>query len=222
MTQSGNAYSASVSISGLDYRTTYVFQAKAEDKLDIKETNEQTRNTLPIFDWGKNDFKVNGDFHVTGATTLDGNLTGKYLTGTWLQTTAATDLNSAPSKVAVLNNSGWIYSRTPSELKSDMGLSDIFKIQTLSPQGWSLPANSTRGGEIKGTIDGYSGYTPIFTKCYCINSLQVVIINAWVSGSYSSSGNGYTWHIDARNLSSSKITANFTMRILWIKTSLFG
>lgn len=65
-----------------------------------------------------------GDFRVTGKTTLDGNLTGKYLTGTWLQTTAATDLNSTPPKVAVLDNSGWIYSRTPDELKSDMGLSN--------------------------------------------------------------------------------------------------
>lgn len=220
--KNGNTYSAAASISGLDYKTTDVFQARAIDKLDTKETNEQTRNTLPVFDWGKNDFKVNGDFYVTGATALDGNLTGKYLTGTWLQTTAATDLNSTPSKVAVLDDSGWIYSRTPSELKSDMDLSNIFKNQTLSPKEWSLPANSTRSGEIKGTINGYSGYTPIFTKCYCINSSQVVIINAWVTGSYSSSGNGYTWHIDARNLSSSKITANFTMKILWIKTSLFG
>ena len=65
---------------------------------------------------------VNGDFRATGKTTLDGNLTGKYITGTWLQTTAATDLNSTPPKVAVLDNSGWIYSRTPNELKSDMGL----------------------------------------------------------------------------------------------------
>ena len=65
---------------------------------------------------------VNGDFRATGKTTLDGNLTGKYITGTWLQTTAATDLNNTPPKVAVLDNSGWIYSRTPNELKSDMGL----------------------------------------------------------------------------------------------------
>ena len=65
---------------------------------------------------------VNGDFRATGKTTLDGNLTGKYITGTWLQTTAASDLNSTPPKVAVLDNSGWIYSRTPNELKSDMGL----------------------------------------------------------------------------------------------------
>ena len=163
-----------------------------------------------------------GDFCVTGATTLDGNLTGKYITGTWLQNTAATDLNNTPSKVAVLDNLGWIYSRTPNELKSDMGLSKIFISQTISPKGWNMPANSSRGGVIKGTIKGYEGYTPITTKCYCVNSLYIGIINFWLSGSYSSSSNGYTWHIDARNFASSDITADFTINILWIESNLFG
>ena len=66
-------------------------------------------------------FDVYMDTKFEKSVTLDGNLTGKYLTGTWLQTTAATDLNNTPPKVAVLDNSGWIYSRTPKELKSDMG-----------------------------------------------------------------------------------------------------
>ena len=221
-TKSGNTYNATATISGLDYQATYVFQARAVDKLITISTDEQARRTIPIFDWGKNDFKVNGDFRVTGATTLDGNLTGKYLTGTWLQTTAATDLNNTPPKVAVLDNSGWIYSRTPNELKSDMGLSNIFISQTISPKGWNIKANSSRGGQIKGTIKGYEGYTPITTKCYCINNLYIGIINFWLSGSYSSDKNGYTWNIDARNFSSSDVTADFTIKILWIKSNLFG
>ena len=221
-TKSGNTYNATATISGLDYQTTYVFQARAVDKLITISTDEQARRTIPIFDWGKNDFKVNGDFRVTGATTLDGNLTGKYLTGTWLQTTDATDLNNTPPKVAVLNDAGWIYSRTPNELKSDMGLSNIFINQSISPKDWNIPANSTRGGEIKGTIKGYEGYTPILTSCYCVSSYYVAIINAWLTGSYSSSSNGYTWHIDARNFASSNIVADFTINILWIKTGLFG
>ena len=221
-TKSNNTYSATASISGLNYQTTYVFQARAIDKLATKNTNEQTRITTPVFDWGKDDFKVNGNFRVTGATTLDGNLTGKYLTGTWLQTTAATDLNNTPPKVAVFDDSGWIYSRTPNELKSDMGLSNIFISQSISPKGWNISANSTRGGEIKGTIKGYEGYTPILTSCYCVSSYYVAIINSWLTGSYSSSSNGYTWHIDARNFASSNITADFTINILWIKTNLFG
>ena len=163
-----------------------------------------------------------GDFHVTGKTTLDGNLTGKYLTGTWLQTTAATDLNSTPPKVAVLDNSGWIYSRTPYELKSDMGLSKIFISQNITPKGWIMPANSSRGGDIEGKFNGYKGYTPILTSCYCTTSYYVGIINAWLSGSYNPDGNGYTWHIDARNFSSSQEKVDFSIKILWIKTNLFG
>ena len=189
----------------------------ANDKITIATTNTPTFTNLTT-----TNLTTRGDFHVTGATTLDGNLTGKYLTGTWLQTTAATDLNSTPPKVAVLDNSGWIYSRTPNELKSDMGLSNIFISQTISPKGWNIKANSSRGGQIKGTIKGYEGYTPITTKCYCINNLYIGIINFWLSGSYSSDKNGYTWNIDARNFSSSDVTADFTIKILWIKSNLFG
>ena len=189
----------------------------ANDKITIATTNTPTFTNLTT-----TNLTTRGDFHVTGATTLDGNLTGKYLTGTWLQTTAATDLNNTPPKVAVLDNSGWIYSRTPNELKSDMGLSNIFISQTISPKGWNIKANSSRGGQIKGTIKGYEGYTPITTKCYCINNLYIGIINFWLSGSYSSDKNGYTWNIDARNFSSSDVTADFTIKILWIKSNLFG
>ena len=52
---------------------------------------------------------------------LDGNVNGKYLTGTWLQTTAATDLNRVPPKVAVLDNAGWVYYRTPVDLIYPVG-----------------------------------------------------------------------------------------------------
>lgn len=63
---------------------------------------------------------LDGKLDKTGGT-LTGNLTGKYFTGTWLQTTAATDLGYTPGKVAVLDGSGWVYYRTPAEIKSDIG-----------------------------------------------------------------------------------------------------
>lgn len=59
-------------------------------------------------------------FDKSGGT-LTGNLIGKYLTGTWLQTTEASDLKSKPGKIAVLDGSGWVYYRTPAELASDIG-----------------------------------------------------------------------------------------------------
>lgn len=48
------------------------------------------------------------------------NLIGKYITGTWLQTTEATDLGRVPGKIAVLDESGWVYFRTLTEFKSDI------------------------------------------------------------------------------------------------------
>ena len=53
---------------------------------------------------------------------LTGNLTGKYITGTWLQTTEATALGSAATKICVLDGSGWVYYRTPEQIRSDIGV----------------------------------------------------------------------------------------------------
>lgn len=94
-------------------------------KLIITYTGDASELTgnIPSTDW------VNGFLTAALAKKLDktggtltGNLTGKYITGTWLQTTAATDLNKAPPKVAVLDASGWVYYRTLDELKTDLGV----------------------------------------------------------------------------------------------------
>lgn len=63
---------------------------------------------------------LDGKLSTSGGT-LTGNLSGQYIAGTWLQTTQATDLNRTPGKIAVLDDSGWVYYRTPAEIKSDIG-----------------------------------------------------------------------------------------------------
>jgi hypothetical protein len=65
---------------------------------------------------------LSGKMDKSGGT-FTGNVSGKYFTGTWLQTTAATDLGRAPGKIAVLDESGWVYYRTPAELLADIGAS---------------------------------------------------------------------------------------------------
>ena len=65
---------------------------------------------------------LSGKLDKSGGT-LTGNLSGQYITGTWLQSTAATDLGKTPGKIAVLDDSGWVYYRTPAEIKSDIGVS---------------------------------------------------------------------------------------------------
>ena len=59
--------------------------------------------------------------------TFTGNVYGKYFCGTWLQSTEASDLGRTPGKIAVLDDSGWVYYRTPSELFGDLGIANAIK-----------------------------------------------------------------------------------------------
>ena len=63
----------------------------------------------------------------TSGGTLTGNLIGKYITGTWLRSTEASDLGRTPGKIAVLDDSGWVYYRTPAELFADLGIANAIK-----------------------------------------------------------------------------------------------
>lgn len=61
-------------------------------------------------------FNVKMPVTFSGPIKANENYNGKYVTGTWLQTTAVTDLGTKPTRVAVLDGSGWIYSRALSTL----------------------------------------------------------------------------------------------------------
>lgn len=58
-TLSGNTYTASISLSNLDYQNKYTFQAQAADQLMIISSAEKSVKTTPVFDWGENDFAIN-------------------------------------------------------------------------------------------------------------------------------------------------------------------
>ena len=71
---SGNTYSASASITGLNYKSSYTFQTRAVDKLLTINSPEKTVKTVPIFDWGANDFNFNVDTSVNGDLTITGDI----------------------------------------------------------------------------------------------------------------------------------------------------
>jgi hypothetical protein len=60
---------------------------------------------------------INNRLPLSGGT-LTGNLTGQFITGTWLRTTDATN---RAGDIATISSEGWIYKRTPAEIRSDIG-----------------------------------------------------------------------------------------------------
>ena len=71
VSKSGNSYTASVTITGLDYTKPYQFQAQAVDKLATVTTEEKTVKSIPVFDYSKDSFNVNGTFTIHGTNILD-------------------------------------------------------------------------------------------------------------------------------------------------------
>ena len=128
-TKSNNTYNATATISGLDYRTTYVFQARAVDKLATVNTDEQARRTTPIFDWSKDDFRVNGDFTVNGATTI----TGATTVGGEINTQSLKINNTEIDYIVSQGTSGiWTYRKWNSGLAEYWGKEQNFTLE----DGW--------------------------------------------------------------------------------------
>ena len=98
---------------------------------------------------------LDGKLDKTGGT-LTGNLTGKYITGTWLQTTEATDLGRAPGKVAVLDDSGWVYYRTTEEIKSDIGANAVV----------TTSSNGLMSASDKSKLDGIAAGAEVNQKAF--------------------------------------------------------
>lgn len=69
---------------------------------------------------------LSGKMDKSGGT-FTGNVYGKYFCGTWLQSTAASNLGRTPDKIAVLDGSGWVYYRTPPELFADLGIANAIE-----------------------------------------------------------------------------------------------
>lgn len=71
-TLNGNSYTATKTITGLDYRTHYVVQVRATDKLEVATTPETQIFSKPVFSWSDKDFEFNCDVNVNGELTVNG------------------------------------------------------------------------------------------------------------------------------------------------------
>lgn len=106
-TQINSKFNSTNVVQSTGTSTTQVMSQKATtDELAKKANTSDLSNYLPL-----------------SGGTLTGNLSGKYITGTWLQSTQASD-NANWTDVWV-NSSGWLYKRTKASFKSDLGVPSV-------------------------------------------------------------------------------------------------
>lgn len=80
--KSNNTYTATPTITGLDYRKTYVIEAKAKDQIYELTTNEKRVKAIPVFDWGENDFQFNVPVYDKDGGLLGNEMTAENQTAT--------------------------------------------------------------------------------------------------------------------------------------------
>ena len=72
-TKSGNTYTATANVSGLNPEATYVFQGRAVDRLEDVTSGSNNVQNKPVFDWSGTDFNFNVPVHfAAGFTTESG------------------------------------------------------------------------------------------------------------------------------------------------------
>ena len=105
-TVSGNTYRATVSLSGLDYTQSYIFQAQAIDKLATARTDSKTVKSTPIFDWGSTSAHFHVPVYIKGHTlTCENSDASKHV----VVGTSGTDIyihNSASGKYLQMRDNG--------------------------------------------------------------------------------------------------------------------
>lgn len=100
-------------------------------------------------------------------------MTGQYITGTWLQSTSASNLTSNSGKIAVLDNSGWVYYRTTSQILSDIGaigsqggtINGNLKLEGTEDTRQVVVKNSSHeGGLLTSNTSNFGIYDTTYTK----------------------------------------------------------
>ena len=122
---------------------------------------------------------LDGKLSTSGGT-LTGNLSGQYIAGTWLQTTQATDLGRTPGKIAILDESGWIYYRTPAEIKSDIGADGYLPTAggtmtgTITTKGIKLTSGTDFGSSLPSSLQSNQLFFQTLGSNYILDNVYPV------------------------------------------------
>lgn len=71
-TISGNTYTATVSLTGLDYTKSFTYEVVVSDKLSTITKKLTLQKGIPVFDWGESDFAFNVPVSIAGTLTIGG------------------------------------------------------------------------------------------------------------------------------------------------------
>lgn len=113
--------------------------------------------------------------------TLTGNLTGKYISSTWLQVIEDNHMENTSAKVAVLDGNGWIYYRTVSELLADLNIpgSDAIRA-TTTEYGTTKLSNSVTSTNKTTAATPYAVKSALDTaKKYTDDSIKLAINSSY-------------------------------------------
>lgn len=101
---SGNNYYQDHTLHNLDYKKTYIFQARAIDKLMTVTSQEMSITGVPIFDWGQENFRFNVDVDMREHLNLDTDKTIYGVTNNGDLRAALTPKDSANNTVLGFGN----------------------------------------------------------------------------------------------------------------------
>lgn len=93
--RTNDTYDVTLNLTGLDYRKAYTFQARALDKIGSVESQEKRVKSIPVFDWGENDFQFNVDVYDKNGGKLGSEMT-------------ANDFDAVSITGKELKESGWV------------------------------------------------------------------------------------------------------------------
>lgn len=186
----GNTYDATATLTGLDYRKTYVFEYRATDKATSVSTADDPISALPVFHWSKTDFVHETPVDFRAGIMVNGNesdvIVEQGTTGNW----AYRKWESGRAECwgtfnRTLTSSDWsawgsLYQATIINTILD-SISYPFSFIEIPKEYATLQSGS--GGMLNGSAFGMSASTP--------SSYFIVHPNNLTSGSYSCTLNLY-------------------------------
>jgi hypothetical protein len=161
LTINGNEYSATLNLTGLDYRYAYTFVIRLDDAIftdangyrDAKFATVSLSKGIPVFDWGEDDFQFNVPVKLTGGLLTDYVIEEAY-------------------------EGDWYYR------KWAQGLSEAWYSKSLAPQPFTnkladgLYSNDTYSAVVVDVPSGIFNFAPIFTS---INAYSNVVMQSHVA-----------------------------------------